>query len=235
MKQTNIITALDIGTTKICAIIAVLNDDRSLEVKGVGSSKSDGLVNSLVIDIMKASSAIRSALNQAEEMAECKAQNIYVGIAGDYIKSQNTLGRISLSTGNEATEVTPEHLSNVISNARNNVKIQQGNERMDVIHAIPQFFDIDGQDGIMNPLNMTGFNLTAYVHVVMADMNIMKNIIKCIEICSYTVQDIILEPIASSFAVLNEVEKIWEASSSISVAALQTSPCSLKTASASAQ
>ncbi len=207
MKQTNIITALDIGTTKICAIIAVLNDDRSLEVKGVGSSKSDGLVNSLVIDIMKASSAIRSALNQAEEMAECKAQNIYVGIAGDYIKSQNTLGRISLSTGNEATEVTPEHLSNVISNARNNVKIQQGNERMEVIHAIPQFFDIDGQDGIMNPLNMTGFNLTAYVHVVMADMNIMKNIIKCIEICSYTVQDIILEPIASSFAVLNEVEK----------------------------
>jgi cell division protein FtsA len=140
-------------------------------------------------------------------MAECKAQNIYIGIAGDYIKSQNTLGRISLSSANEPTEVTPENLNDVLSNARNNVKIQQGYERMEVIHAIPQYFDIDGQDGIMNPLNMTGFNLTAYVHVVLANMNILQNISKCIQICGYTVQDIVLEPIASSYAVLNEVEK----------------------------
>jgi cell division protein FtsA len=208
MKQTNtIVTALDIGTTKICAIIAMLNEENNLEVKGIGSSKSEGLVNSKVIDIMKTSNSIQAALSEAEAMAECKAQNIYIGIAGDYIKSQNTLGRISLSSANEPTEVTPENLNDVLSNARNNVKIQQGYERMEVIHAIPQYFDIDGQDGIMNPLNMTGFNLTAYVHVVLANMNILQNISKCIQICGYTVQDIVLEPIASSYAVLNEVEK----------------------------
>ncbi|MBN2460829.1 MAG: cell division protein FtsA, partial [Candidatus Cloacimonetes bacterium] len=84
---------------------------------------------------------------------------------------------------------------------------QQGNERLEIIHAIPQYYEIDGQDGIMNPLNMSGFNLSAYVHIVMADINTLRNISRCIEIAGYRVEEIFLEPIASSSAVLNEVEK----------------------------
>ena len=207
MKKGQIITALDIGTTKICVIIADINEENKLEVRGIGTNKSNGLINGVVNDISKASQAIAGAIREAEEMAGIKAKNIFVGIAGEHMKSQNTLGRISLTTGSEPCEITQEHVDNVITNSKNNVKIQQGNERLEIIHAIPQYYDIDGQDGIMNPVNMSGFNLSAYVHIVMADINAIRNINKCVEIAGYKIEDIILEPIASSFAVLNEVEK----------------------------
>ena len=207
MRNGYIITAIDIGTTKICAIIASTTPENTLEVKGIGTSKSEGLSNGIVIDITKASESISKAIEEAEIMAEQTAKNIFVGIAGEHVKSQNTLGRISLTSANTPCEITQEHIENVINNAKNNIKIQQGNERLDIIHAIPQYYDIDGQDGIMNPLNMSGFNLSAYVHIVMADINTIRNITKCIELCGYKVEDIFLEPIASSYAVLNEVEK----------------------------
>ncbi len=207
MRSEQIITAIDIGTTKICVIIAVLDDEKKLEIKGIGTGKSEGLVNGIVVDISKASKSISDAIYEAELMSEIKAKNIYVGIAGEHMKSQNTLGRISLTTGSEPCEITQEHVDNVITNSKNNIKIQQGNERLDIIHAIPQYYDIDGQDGIMNPVNMSGFNLSAYVHIVMADINTIRNITKCVELSGYKVEDIFLEPIASSYSVLNEVEK----------------------------
>jgi cell division protein FtsA len=207
MKAGQIITAIDIGTTKICVIIAQLNEDNKLEVKGIGASKSVGLVNGVVVDIMKASSSIHNAIKEAEAMADVKARNVFVGIAGHHIKSQNTLGRISLTSGSEPMEINQQHIEDVITNSKNNVKIQQGNERVEIIHAIPQYYKIDEQEGIMNPLSMSGFNLSVYVHIVMADINTLKNITKCTEIAGYKVEDIYLEPIASSNSVLNEVEK----------------------------
>ncbi len=207
MKAEKIITAIDIGTTKICAIIATLNEEKKLEIKGIGTVKSEGLINGIVVDISKASKSISNAIYEAELMSEIRAKNIYVGIAGEHMKSQNTLGRISLTTGSEPCEITQEHVDNVITNSKNNIKIQAGNERLDIIHAIPQYYDIDGQDGIMNPVNMSGFNLSAYVHIVMADINTIRNITKCVELSGYKVDDIFLEPIASSYSVLNEVEK----------------------------
>jgi len=207
MKTGQIITAIDIGTTKICVIIAQINDELKLEVKGVGTGSSVGLVNGIVVDIMKASASIHYAIQEAESIAGTKARNIFVGIAGDHIKSQNTLGRISLTSGSDPMEITQQHIEDVITNSKNNVKIQQGNERLEIIHAIPQYYKIDDQEGIMNPLSMSGFNLSVYVHIVMADINTMKNITRCIEIAGYKVEDIYLEPIASSNAVLNEVER----------------------------
>ena len=207
MKIEQIITAIDIGTTKICVIISVLTEENKLEVKGIGTGSSNGIVNGLVVDMMKASKSIKDAIDKAEEMAGIRAKNIYIGIAGDHIKSQNTLGRISLSSGSEPCEITQEHVDDVITNSKNNVKIQQGNERLDIIHAIPQYYEIDSQDGIMNPINMSGFNLSAYVHIVMADVNTIRNISKCIEIVGYHIDDIFLEPLSSSYAVLNEVER----------------------------
>ena len=204
-KQT--ITALDIGTTKICVLIAVTTDEDKYEVKGIGISKSEGISNGQVTDIMKTAKSIQKALKEAEEMAGTKPKNIYVGIAGDHIKSQNTMGRISLTSGTDACEITSEHVENVLSNSKNNVKLQPGNDRLEIIHAIPQYFDIDEMKGIMNPLRMSGFNLTAHVHIVMADKTALTNIRKCVEICGHKVNDIFLEPIASSYSVLNEVEK----------------------------
>ncbi|MFC1887245.1 cell division protein FtsA [Candidatus Cloacimonadota bacterium] len=207
MKIGQTITAVDIGTTKICVIITKVSDDGKLEVKGISEGPSAGLVNGIVVDMMKASKSIKDAVSGAEEMAEIPARNLYVGIAGDHIKSENTLGRISLTTGSEPCEINQDHVENVITNSKNNVKIQQGNERLDIIHAIPQYYEIDGQDGIQNPVNMSGFNLSAYVHIVMADINTLRNISRCVEIAGYKVNDIFLEPLASSHAVLNDVEK----------------------------
>jgi cell division protein FtsA len=210
MKVGQIITAIDIGTTKICVIIAQMNEDNKLEVKGIGTTHSEGLKKGIVVDIMKASASMHQAFKEAETMAGMKARNIFVGIAGDHIKSQNTLGRISLTSGTSGTEpveITQQHIEDVITNSKNNIKIQPGNDRLEIIHAIPQYFKIDEQEGIMNPLSMSGFNLSVYVHIVMADINAMKNIKKCIEIAGYKVEDIYLEPIASSNAVLNDVEK----------------------------
>ena len=207
MKIGQIVTAIDIGTTKICVIIAQLNEENKLEVKGIGTSKSDGMVNGIVVDIMKASKSMGDAIKEAEDMATFKAKNVYVGIAGEHIKSQNTLGRISLTSGAHPCDIDQQHVENVLSNSKNNVKIQQGNERLEIIHAIPQYFTIDDQDGIMNPVNMSGFNLSAHVHIVMADINALRNINKCIEIAGYKVENSYLEPIASSHAVLDDVEK----------------------------
>ncbi len=207
MRIGQVITAIDIGTTKICVIIAQLNEENKLEVKGIGTSKSDGMVNGIVVDIMKASKSMGDAIKEAEDMATFKAKNVYVGIAGEHIKSQNTLGRISLTSGAHPCDIDQQHVENVLSNSKNNVKIQQGNERLEIIHAIPQYFTIDDQDGIMNPVNMSGFNLSAHVHIVMADINALRNINKCIEIAGYKVEDSYLEPIASSHAVLDDVEK----------------------------
>ncbi|MDA3813915.1 MAG: cell division protein FtsA [Candidatus Cloacimonetes bacterium] len=207
MKIGQVITAIDIGTTKICVIIAQINEENKLEVKGIGTSKSNGMINGIVVDIMKASKSMSDAINEAEEMATFKAKNIYVGIAGEHIKSQNTIGRISLTSGTHPCDIDQQHVENVISNSKNNVKIQQGNERLEIIHAIPQYYKIDEQDGIMNPVNMSGFNLSAHVHIVMADINALRNINKCIEIAGYKVLESYLEPIASSHAVLDAVEK----------------------------
>ena len=207
MKSGQIITAIDIGTTKICVIIAIFNEENKLEIKGIGTSRSDGLVNGVVVDITKASQSIKDAIVESENMAGLKARNLYVGIAGNHIKSQNTIGRISLTTGADPCEITQEHVENVITNSRNNVKIQQGNERLEIIHAIHQYYKIDDQEGILNPVSMSGFNLSAHVHIVMADINTLRNVKKCIERAGYKVEDIYLEPIASSNAVLNEVEK----------------------------
>lgn len=206
MKSGQIITAIDIGTTKICVIIAMINSEGKLEVKGIGTSKSSGLLNGVTIDIMKASRSISEAIIEAETMAGSKAKNIYIGIAGEHIRSQNTLGRISLTSGDNPSEISRDDIENVINNAKNNVKIQQGNEKLDIIHAIPQYFTIDEQEGIINPLKMSGFNLSAFIHIVMADINTIRNISKCVEIVGYKVTELFLEPIASSYAVLNEVE-----------------------------
>ncbi len=208
MKKYPVITALDIGTTKICAIIAAVNPDNVLEVKGVGISESNGLEKGIVKDINKTSESIRLAIQAAENKADLKAENIFAGIAGEHIKSRNAIGRISISdpSGKDPLEISEDHINAVINDAKRTVKIQQGHENLEIIHGIPQYYDIDNQRGIINPINMSGYHLTAHVHIVLADLNAIRNITKCIELAGFQPLDVVLEPIASAQAVLNEDE-----------------------------
>ena len=207
MKTGYVITALDIGTTKICSIIAKVTKDGFLEVKGIGIGPSEGLENGEVKDMYRLSKAIESVLEQAETMAEIPAKNIFIGIAGEHVKSRNSIGQISISTSNTPAEITEEDIENVKTNAKNNVQLKNQDKQYIIIHAIPQHFEVDSRNGIINPISMSGFNLKAYVHVVMADKRAVEDIKKCVSMAGYTVEEIVLEPIASSYVVLNSVEK----------------------------
>jgi cell division protein FtsA len=204
-----IITALDVGTTKICAIIASYAEDSKLEVKGIGWSESDGLDKGVVKDIQAASESIRKALEEAETQAKCDAVNIFMGITGEHIRSINTIGRISISgpLGNEPSEIQQEHVDQVLEDAKKSIRIQKGMERLQILHGIPQFYEIDGQDSIQNPINMSGFHLTAHVNIVLADITAIRNLKKCVELAGYEVDEIVLEHIACSLSILTDVEK----------------------------
>ncbi len=207
MKVGYVITALDIGTSKICAIIAKVTKDRFMEIKGIGIGPSVGLENGQVKNMEGLSNAIESVLEQAETMAEIPAKNIFVGISGEHVKSQNSVGQIAISTNNTPVEITKEDIENVKTNAKNNVQLKNQDRQHVIIHAIPQYFEVDGRSGIINPINMSAFNLKAYFHVVMADKISVENIKKCVYMAGYSVEQIVLEPLASSYVVLNSVEK----------------------------
>ncbi|HPT72705.1 MAG TPA: cell division protein FtsA [Candidatus Cloacimonadota bacterium] len=204
-----IITALDIGTSKICAVIASYVEDAKLEVKGIGWSESDGLDKGVVKDIQTASESIRKAIEDAESQARCNAENIFMGITGEHIRSINTIGRISISgpLGNEPSEIQQEHVDQVLEDAKKSIRIQKGMERLEILHAIPQFYEIDGQDSIQNPINMSGFHLTAHVNIILADITAIRNLKKCVELAGYEVDDVVLEHVACSMAVLTDIEK----------------------------
>jgi len=208
MKQ-QIITAVDVGTTKICVIIAAQSDDRKLEVKGIGLVPAVGLEKGIIKDIQAAADSINKAIEEAEKQAGIQIDSIHLGIAGEHVRCINATGRISVAgfTENEPSEITEEHVAQVINDAKNSIKIQKGLERLEIIHALPQTYDIDNDDGIQNPLNMSGFHLTAHVNVIMADVNAIRNLTKCIELTGYEIKGMILEPLASSMAVLTEDEK----------------------------
>jgi len=187
IPKKKVITALDIGTTKICAIISALNEHGDLEVQGIGTVPSEGLSRGIVKDIEKAANSIKSALEKAEHEADMKAHNIYAGIAGDHIRSFNAIGRISIpdSKDNESTEITREDVKQVLNSAKRTIEFEKGHDNLEIIHAIPQYYEVDNETDIFNPVNMHGYYLTAHVHVVLADSNALRNLRKCIEIAGY--------------------------------------------------
>ncbi len=197
-KSNNIIVGLDIGTTKVCAIVAEVKRD-SLEIIGVGSSSSAGLKNGVVVNIENTVDSITKAVEEAELMAGYQIQEVVIGIAGSHIRGFNSRGIVAV----KSREVTQQDVDRVISAAKT-VAIPLDNE---VIHIIPQEFIIDDQDDIKHPLGMSGLRLEARVHIVTASSIAAQNIVKCANKAGLDVSDIILEQIASSEAVLTEDEK----------------------------
>lgn len=197
-KRENLVVGLDIGTTKICAIVGAMTDE-GLDVVGIGTSPSRGLRKGVVINIESTVNAIRKAIQEAELMAGCEIKSVFAGIAGGHIKGINSQGVIAIKN----REVTTEDVRRVIDAAKA-LAIPMDRE---VIHILPQEFIIDDQDGIKEPLGMSGVRLEARVHIVTGAVASAQNIIKSCNKAGVDVGDIVLEQLASSEAVLTPDEK----------------------------
>ncbi len=197
-KGNELVVGLDIGTTKICAIVGEIQQD-GVDIVGIGTSPSHGLKKGVVVNIESTVSSIKRALEEAEMMAGCEIKSAYVGIAGAHIKGVNSHGIVAVKD----KEVTPNDINRVIDAARAMV-IPLDRE---VIHVLPQDYIIDNQDGIKEPLGMSGVRLEAKVHLVTAACSSAQNLIKCANRTGLDVADIVLQPLASAMAVLNDDEK----------------------------
>jgi cell division protein FtsA len=197
-RRDNLIVGLDIGTTKICAIVGNLTED-GIDIVGIGSSPSRGLRKGVVINIDSTVQSIRKAVEEAELMAGCEIKSVYAGIAGGHIRGFNSQGIIAIKN----REVSPDDVKRVIEAAKA-IAIPMDRE---VIHILPQEFIIDDQDGIREPLGMSGVRLEAKVHIVTGAVASAQNIIKSCNRAGLDVADIVLEQLASSEAVLSADEK----------------------------
>jgi cell division protein FtsA len=195
----NMIVALDIGTSKVVCLVAELGLDGAVEIIGVGSHPSRGLKRGIVVNIESTVSSIQRAVEEAELMAGCKIHSVTVGIAGSHINSMSSHGIVAV----REREVTDYDLERVIDAAQA-VAIPADQK---IIHILPQEYVIDHQEGIKEPLGMSGVRLEAKVHLVTGAINAVHNIEKCIRRCGLEVDNIVLEQLASSYSVLTEDEK----------------------------
>jgi len=198
-EDKNLIVGLDIGTSKIVAIVAELQPEGSLKVIGLGQHISRGLKKGVVINIDSTVNAIQRALEEAELMADCKIDTVFTGIAGSHIKSLNSHGMVKIKD----SEVSQMDVDRVIETAR---AIALPSDQQ-ILHILTQEFIIDGQENVREPYGMSGMKLEVKVHIVTGAVAAAQNIVKCIKRCGLEVSDLILQPLASSMAVLTEDEK----------------------------
>lgn len=201
IRNKEITVGLDIGTTKLCAIVARKSSEKGLEILGLGISPSNGLNRGVVVNIDKTVKSIKLAVENAEQQAGIKIKDVVVGIAGDHIESYQTRGIVSVA--NPENEVSQEDVDRLLADTR---KVAIPAER-EIIHVIPQDFIIDGQDGIYDPVGMSGVRIEANVHIVTGLKTAIQNIHRCVQRAGLNVKEIVLEPIASSYSVLTEEEK----------------------------
>jgi cell division protein FtsA len=197
--EKNMIVGLDIGTSKVVAMVGEVSSNNDIEVLGIGSHPSRGLKKGVVVNIESTVQSIQRAIDEAERMAGCKIYSVYTGIAGSHIRSLNSHGVTAIRN----KEVAPEDVSRVIDAAR--VVAIPADQR--ILHILPREFIIDNQEGIQEPVGMSGVRLEAKVHMVTGAVSAAQNIIKCVRRCGLEVDDVILEQLASSRAVLTEDEK----------------------------
>jgi len=195
----NLIVGLDIGTSKIVAMVAEIKPDGGFDVIGYGSHASRGLKKGVVVNIESTVNAIQRALEEAELMADCKIKEVFTGIAGSHIKSFNSHGMVAIKD----REVHQIDVDRVIETAKAvNIPTDQ-----QILHILNQEFIIDGQEDVREPLGMSGVRLEVKVHIVTGAVSAAQNIMKCVRRCGLEVEDLILQPLASAMAVLSEDEK----------------------------
>ncbi|MEW7977026.1 MAG: cell division protein FtsA [Candidatus Sedimenticola endophacoides] len=198
-SEKNLIVGLDIGTSKVVAIVGEIRPDEGIEIIGIGSQRSRGLKKGVVVNIESTVQSIQRAVEEAELMAGCEIHSVYAGIAGNHIRSLNSHGIVAIKD----REVSHADVERVIDAARA-VAIPADQK---ILHILPQEFIIDEQEGIKEPVGMSGVRLEARVHMVTGAVSAAQNIIKCVRRCGLEVDDLILEQLSSSYSVLSEDEK----------------------------
>ena len=200
MRKEKVVVGLDVGTTKVVALVGNTIDGM-IEVIGMGRSESHGLEKGVVVDIGRTISSIRKAVEEAENMADVKIDSVYVGIAGKHITSINNSGTVSINRPDRI--ITEDDVRRVVETAQA-IQIPPESE---MIHVIPRQYIVDGQDGITDPVGMTGTRLEVDVHIVTGSITAVHNLVRCVESLGIGIKQIVLEPIASSLAVLSSAEK----------------------------
>jgi len=200
-SNNRIITGLDIGTTKICAIVGRITDQGKIEVLGMGKADSFGVMRGVVANIDKTVEAIRRAVKEAEEKSGVEIREVYVGIAGQHIKSLQH--RDILTRSNAENEIDIEDIDRMVENMHKLV-LSPGDR---IIHVLPQEFTVDGEQGIKDPIGMSGARMEANFHIITGQISAARNIFKCVERAGLRVTDLILEPLASAASVLSDEEK----------------------------
>lgn len=201
MSTSEYIVGLDIGTTKICAMVGRKNEHGKIEIVSMGRAESLGVMRGTIANIDKTVEAIKKAIQDAEDNSEIKIRNVYVGIAGQHIKSLQHRG--ILTRDNTDTEISREDIKRLTDDMRRLV-VSPGDR---IIQVLPQEFIVDNEPGIKDPVGMCGIRLEANFHIITGQISAAQNIIKCIEKAGYKMIDMILEPLASADAVLTEEEK----------------------------
>ncbi|MBI4188471.1 MAG: cell division protein FtsA [Chloroflexi bacterium] len=194
------LTAIDVGTTKICTIIAEVNDS-GVRVAGVGITPSDGLHKGLVVNINDARDSIRKSVIKAEQASGYKVESAYVGVTGRNVTSLNNHGVVAITRNDRL--VRPDDLKRVLQSAKS-VKVPSDRK---VLHAITRSYAVDGQSGVKNPVGMHGFKLDVETHIITAAVASIQNLVKSIRSVGLDIEDLVLEPLASSEAILTEDEK----------------------------
>ena len=198
-SHNRIIVGLDIGTSKVVALVAEVDVDGQIEIIGMGSHPSRGMKKGVVVNIESTVQSVQRAIEEAELMAGCQIDSVYVGIAGSHVRSLNSHGIVAIKDG----EVIEADLERVLDAAQA-VAIPADQK---ILHILPQEYVIDNQEGIREPLGMSGVRLEAKVHLVTCAVNAAQNIEKCIKRCGLSVDEVILEQVASSYSVLTDDER----------------------------
>ncbi len=201
MKKRNVVASIDVGTTKICTILADVSNGESPQVVGVGVSPSRGLHKGLVVNINEARESIRDSVRKAEQASNLKVESAYVGVTGRHVTSMNNRGVVAITRNDRV--VRPDDLKRVLASAQS---VKTASDRR-LLHVIPRSYAVDGQPGVKNPVGMHGFRLDVETHIITAAVTSVQNLVKCIRSIRIDIEDLILEPLASSEAILTEDEK----------------------------
>ena len=201
MNKRKVVASIDVGTTKICTIVADHDEIYGPRVVGVGIAPSKGLHKGLVVNINEARESIRESVRKAEQASNYKIDSAYVGVTGRHVSSLNNHGVVAITRNDRV--VRPDDLKRVLASAQS---MKVATDRR-LLHVIPRTYAVDGQSGVQNPVGMHGFRLDVETHVITAAITSIQNLVKCIRSIGIDIEDLVLEPLASSEAVLTEDEK----------------------------
>jgi cell division protein FtsA len=201
MGKKKTISAIDVGTTKVCTLIAEVDDNDQMRIAGVGTVPSKGMHKGMVVNINEAKGTIRESVKRAEQSSGYRVDSAYVGVTGRHINGQNNRGAIAVTRNDRL--VRPDDLRRVLQNAQS---FKMAAEQK-LLHIIPRSYAVDGQEGVQNPVGMHGFKLDAETHVITAAVSSVQNLVKCIRGVGVDVEDLVFEALASSEAVLTEDDK----------------------------